>query len=91
MPLCLKYASIHVIVVFLTLFLLFSGRSFPQLTLIYIGRNLKKIAKFLMRTFTYRSTFLYGYFPHFRKTRKENAAKMVTVKTTESHFSRQTK
>jgi hypothetical protein len=43
---------------------MFSERSFPQLKLIYIGRNCllgnrKKIAKFLMRTFTYRSTFLY--------------------------------
>jgi hypothetical protein len=62
MSLCLKYTSIYVIVVFL--FLLFSGRSFPQLKLIDIGRNCllgnrKKIAKFLMRTFTYHSTFLY--------------------------------
>jgi hypothetical protein len=68
MPLCLKYTSIHVIVVFL--FLLFSGKEvscFPQLKLIDIGRNCllgtsKKIAKFLKRTFTYRSTFLYGSF-----------------------------
>jgi hypothetical protein len=63
MPLCLKYTSIHVIVALL--FLLFSGRSFPQLKLIDIGRNCllgnrKKIAKFLMRTFACRSTFLFG-------------------------------
>ncbi len=42
------------------------GRSFPQLNLNDIGRNCllgnrKKIAKFLMSTFTYRSTFLYGH------------------------------
>jgi hypothetical protein len=48
----------------LSLFLLFLGRSFPQLNLNDIGRNCllgnrKKIAKFLMRTFTCRSTFLY--------------------------------
>ncbi len=49
--------------------LLVSERSFPQLELIDIGRNCllgnkKKIAKFLMRTFTYRSTFLYGSMAH---------------------------
>jgi hypothetical protein len=48
------------------LFLLFLGRSFPQLNLNDIGRNFllgdrKKIAKFLMSTFTGRSTFLYGH------------------------------
>jgi hypothetical protein len=62
---CLKYTSIKVIFVFLTLFLLILGRSFPQLNLNGAGRNCllgngKKIAKFLMRTFTCRSTFLYG-------------------------------
>ncbi len=61
----LKYTIIQVIIVFLTLFLLFLVRSFPPLNLKYIGRNCllgngKKIAKFLMRTFTCRSTFLYG-------------------------------
>jgi hypothetical protein len=61
---CLKYTSIKVIVVSLTLFLLFLGRNFPQLNLNDVGRNCllgngKKIAKFLMRTFTCRSTFLY--------------------------------
>jgi hypothetical protein len=40
-------------------------RSFPQLNLNDIERkcllgNRKKIAKFLIRTFTCRSTFLYG-------------------------------
>ncbi len=62
---CLKYTSI---MVFLTLFLLFLGRSFQQLNLNGVGRNCllgnrKKIAKFLMRTFTCRSTFLYANAP----------------------------
>jgi hypothetical protein len=48
----------------LSLFLLFLVRSLQQLNLNDIGRNSllgnrKKIAKFLMRTFTCRSTFLY--------------------------------
>ncbi len=49
----------------LSLFLLFLMRSFQQLNLDDIGRDSllghrKKIAKFLMRTFSCRSTFLYG-------------------------------
>jgi hypothetical protein len=49
----------------MSLFLLFSGKIFQQLIWNDIGRNCllghrKKIAKFLMRTFTCRSTFLYG-------------------------------
>jgi hypothetical protein len=80
----LKYTRIKVIVVFVTLCLLFLGRSFPQLNLNDVSRNClvgngKKIAKFLMRTFTCRSTFLYvcwaaqqglkrkWAFSHFRK------------------------
>ncbi len=44
----------------------FIGRNFPQLNLNDIGRNCllgnrKKIAKFLRRTFTCRSTFLYAW------------------------------
>jgi hypothetical protein len=43
----------------------------PQLNLNDIGRNCllgyrKKIAKFLMRTFTCRSTFLYGKIAYFK-------------------------
>ena len=49
----------------MSLFHLYLGKIFQQLNLKYICRNCllghrKKIAKFLMRTFTCRSTFLYG-------------------------------
>jgi hypothetical protein len=56
------YQYSHVIVVFLTLFLLFIVRIFRQISLNTIGKNCllgnrMKIAKFLMRTFT---TFPFG-------------------------------
>ncbi len=61
--LCLIYTSIHDSChrCLLKIILSVLGRSFPQLNLNDIGRNCllgnrEKIAKFLMRTFTYRST-----------------------------------
>jgi hypothetical protein len=70
---CPKHISIKVIVAFLTLFLLFLGRSISQLNLNGASRNCllgngMKIAKFLMRTFTCRSTFLYGAEPEDSNT-----------------------
>jgi hypothetical protein len=52
----------------MSLFFFFLGKLFQQLILNDIGRNCllehrKKIVKFSMRTFTYRSTFIYGVNP----------------------------
>jgi hypothetical protein len=38
--------------------------------------NGKKIAKFLMRTFTYRSTFLYGSIPTSNETAESEGRQM---------------
>ncbi len=62
----------------------FGGEVSNSWILNYIGRNSllgnrKKIAKFLMRTFTWRSTFLYAGHSHYRHTAKNQYRKLETT------------
>jgi hypothetical protein len=88
-----KLNRIHLIVFLLTLFLLFLGRSFLQLNLNDIGRkcllgNRKKVAKFVMRTFTCRSTFLYGLFVYCTWDQRCERCALHGKRCTDSHWRR---